>query len=136
MIWLDPTRVTFDGDALEGVRSICLDRRAERFVVEHSDTGPHAVFADAVERRVTVRMVRRVGDEGGGTMRPGDKGVLSFRVGPSASEAGAREVSMQVVIQSIVNRIDPKMGATQTIEGLAISSDGASDPVSDEPAQV
>lgn len=132
MIWLDPTRVTLAGAALEGVSSVSVDRKATRFVEEHSDFGPHIVFADAPERRVTVRVVRRVGADGAGTFRPGDSGELAFEVGASASAAGGRRVSMQVVVQSIANRVDPKAGATQMIECVALSSDGAADPVSDE----
>lgn len=131
MIWLDPSRVTLGGDALEGVSSVSVDRKATRFVEEYSDTGPHVVFADAPEQRVTARLIRTVGESGAGALRPGDSGELAFEVGASASAAGARRISMQVVIQSIANKVDPKAGATQTIECVALSSDGATDPVSD-----
>lgn len=132
MIWLDPSRVTLGGAALEGVTSVSVDRRATRFVEEHSDAGPHVVFADAPEQRVTVRVVRSVGEEEAGAHRPGDSGVLSFETGLSASAPGARRVTMQVVVQSVANKVDPRAGATQTIEGVALSSDGAADPVVDE----
>ena len=133
MIWLDPERVTLSGSPLAGVVSITVDRRASRFVEAYSDAGPHVVFADAPERRVGVRITRRVDQGGAGAHRPGDAAALAFRVGPSASDARVREVAVSVVIEAVENRVDRKGGATQVIACVAVSSDGASDPVIETP---
>lgn len=133
MIWLDPKGVTLGGSTLGGVAAITVDRVASRFVTEHSDAGPHVVFADAPEQRVTVRIARAVDADGAGVHRPGDVAALAFRVGPSASDAHVREVAMQVVIESVENRVDRKGGATQSIVCVAVSSDGVADPVAETP---
>ncbi len=133
MIWIDPAGVRLGGASLGGVSSISVDRHAERLLAERSDFGPHVVFADAPEQRVSVRIVRTVGPEGPGGHRPGDLASLEFRAGPSASDAGMRVVTIQVVVEAVLNRVDPKAGATQTIECVAISSDGVADPVVETP---
>ena len=46
MLVMNPRSVSFDGELLEDVTSVVIDRRGERVVVEWSDEGPHAVFAD------------------------------------------------------------------------------------------
>lgn len=136
MIWIDPTAVSFGGAAVDGVESIVVDRRSERLVEERSDNGPHIVFADCVEERVSLRLVRRVGGSGAGGWRPGNGGLLEFRAGPSAGVASGVRVSVEVVVTGVANRLDPSRGAMQTVEFVAISSDGESDPVSEEPAGV
>lgn len=133
MIWLDPTVVSFGGVEVDGVESIAVDRRSERLIEERSDNGPHVVFADCAEERVSVRLVRRVGDAGGGGWRPGDGGLLGFRAGPSAGRATGVRVSVEVVVTAVLSRLDSSRGAMQTVEFVAISVDGDTDPVTEEP---
>lgn len=129
MIWLNPRRVTFDGTELGHVRTVVLDRKAERVVVEWSDTGSHVAFADVPEQRVTIALTRTVVEEGAGEIRPGDAGMLSFRTSPSASDAQVREIEAGVVVTAVEHEVSAKTGAMQRISFIAVSEDGESDPV-------
>lgn len=131
MIWLNPRRVTFDGTELGYVRNVVLDRKAERVVVEWSDTGPHVAYADVPEQRVVLTLTRTVVEEGAGEIRPGDAGMLTFRTSPNASDAQVREIEAGVVVTAVEHEVSAKTGATQRISFVAVSSDGESDPVTE-----
>jgi len=132
MIWLNPRRVTIAGEELSHVSVVTVDRKADRVVVEYSDVGPHVAFADVPEQRVTITLVRTLVNEGAsGALRPGDKGALTFRTSPSASDAQTREISAEVVITAVEHEVSAKKGAMQTLACVAISPDGASDPISE-----
>jgi hypothetical protein len=132
MIWLQPRRVTIGGQELSHVGVVTVDRSADRVVVEHSDLGPHVAFADVPEQRVTIVLSRTLVNEGAaGSLRPGDSGTLSFRTAPSASDAQVREVTAEVVITAVKHEVSAKKGAMQTLECVAVSSDGTSDPISE-----
>ena len=59
MLWLNPTEVHLLGVALDGVLAVSVDRFATRTAEERGDLGPHVVFVDAPEQRVSVRVRRR-----------------------------------------------------------------------------
>ena len=46
MVWINPSAVTFGGEAIDHAESVSIDREAVRAVEEYSDDGPHVVFAD------------------------------------------------------------------------------------------
>lgn len=129
MIWLNPMGVTLGGQSLSEVESVLVDEQSQRLVVEHSDDGPHAVFADVPERRVVVKILRRVIGNEVAVPRPGDLGVLSFRSAPTGASASGVAVSATVVVTDVKHEIDRKRGAWQTVLAVAVSSDGAVHPV-------
>lgn len=131
MIWLNPDQVTLGSNALTGVLFIAVDRAAAKLVVERTDLGPYAAFADAPEQRITIRISREVRADESTPVRPGDLAALSFRTAPNASAAGGRAVAATVVIVSIEHTISPRGGARQTIEAIPISADGAADPIAE-----
>jgi len=135
MLVLNPREVRFDSETLEDVTSVTIDRRAARSVVEWSDLGAHAVFADVPEQRVEIRIVQELarGDLGG--LAPGDAGVLRFHTAPTGGHAGRRRVEATVVVTGVGHELSRRRGAVRTIACVAVSADGASDPVSIEDAE-
>lgn len=130
MIWLRPEGVTFDGVVLANVSSVSVDRASARLVEEWADGGPHVVFADAARRRVTIRVVRAVTEAEVLAPDVGELGALSFTPSTNASSGGRVTVTAgQAVVTSVTHSVSRGGGSTQTIEFVALSSDGAKDPV-------
>ncbi len=131
MLTITPTNVRFDTLTLDEVTHIAVERAAERAVVEWSDLGSHATFADVPEQRITVKVVRRALRGDLGALAPGQLGELSFVVSPVGTAAAARKHAAQCVVLSVKYDLShpPKgPGAVQMIEFVAISSTGAADP--------
>jgi len=135
MLVLNPRELTLGGETLEDVVAVVIDRAAERRVVEWSDFGAHPVFADVAELRTTVRVVQQLsaGDLGG--VAPGGEVALEFHTSPTGGHTGRRRVSATIVVTGVSHELSRKRGAVRTIEGVAISADGATDPVTIEPAE-
>ncbi len=135
MLWLSPERVELLGVTLPGVTMVSVDRTTTRLAEEWSDLGPHVVFADAAEQRVTVTVRRAAqGGEGlltPGAIRPGAQGTLTLRVRASAGDAKGTTVSASVVVTGVEHSAGPTRGVEQTIRMAAVSSDGALDPISE-----
>lgn len=135
MFWLNPTEVVVLGVSLGGVSSVSVDRFATRTAEEHGDLGPHVVFVDAPEQRVTVKIRRRVNELNAGAVsgvEVGALGEVSFRVGAAMSDRGGRVVRAQVVVRGVDHALSERDGFIQTISMIAVSSDGAADPITEE----
>jgi hypothetical protein len=135
MLWLSPERVELLGASLSGVTMVSVDRVTTRLAEEWSDLGPHVVFADAAEQRVTVT-VRRGAQGGEGLLtpaaiRPGAQGTLTLRANPSAGDGKGTSVTASVVVTGVEHGAGAKRGVEQTIRMVAVSSDGALDPISE-----
>ena len=131
MLTINPRSVTLLGHALEGVASIATDRTAERLVVERGEGGPHATFVDAPQVRVRIVIRRTVESDELGLFRPGDEGSLRYRAGMHGSLAREVEASATVVVASVTHGAGSSARAIeQRIEVIAVSVDGAADPVS------
>lgn len=131
MIWLNPRRVTIGSTQLSHVSSVVINRVANKLAVEYSDLGPQAAFADVPEERVTIKIKRAVTSGGAGDLRPGDRAALSFRTAPSAADAVTREINAEVVLTAVEHTVDATRGGAQTIDAVAVSPDGLTDPVSE-----
>lgn len=131
MVWINPSAVTFGGEAIDHAESVSIDREAVRAVEEYSDDGPHVVFADVPAQRVRVRLVRRLTGAGLGGFVPGDLGALRFRASANAGDGGSTVTVAQAVVRSVTHALSRSGEARQTIEFVAVSSDGATDPVSE-----
>ncbi|MFG0258394.1 MAG: hypothetical protein ACF8GE_10875 [Phycisphaerales bacterium JB043] len=132
MIWLTPSRVTLATTTLSHVESVSIDRFASRFVEEWSDLGPYQVFADVAHERVVCRVVRAITtDDDSRYSAPalGAQVMLAFETAPTASDARRTSVEITLVIRSVEHTPHPTRGIRQTITGVAISSDGATDPI-------
>ena len=127
MLILNPRQVTFAGSPWNDVTLIALDRTAARLVIDHSDHGPHPTLADAPQQRTTLRVVMDL--PGLDAPTPGDTGTLTFTTSPTASDASAQTLSATCVVTGVTHEIAFKRPPTRTIELIALSSDGAADPI-------
>ncbi len=129
MLILNPRHVTFAAATWPDVTLITLSRRTTRVVLDWSDNGPHPTFADCPEQRTDIKLMMEVqrGDLDG--PRPGDTGTLAFFTSPTTADGARRRVSMTAVVVGVGHEVSLKAGAVRTIDLVAVSSDGAADPV-------
>ena len=129
MLILNPRSVKFGGATWDDVTMVAVDREAHRHVQEWGDLGPHAVVVDVPEQRVRVRVVRNVGAGDIDVPRPGDAATLTLYTAPAGNELRRRRVSCAAVVLGVSHQLS-SAGATRTVTLIAVSSDGAADPVS------
>lgn len=129
MLILNPREVRFGIQRWKDARIITIDRLAVREVVEWGDLGPHPTFADVPRSRVRVRVVMDAGPDMEDAPHPGETDTLAFTASPSGGESGRRVVETTCVVISVAHDINTAKGATRTIEFVAISTDGAADPI-------
>jgi hypothetical protein len=129
---IDPRAVSFGASAWDGVTSVSIARRAARSFEAYGGTGPHVVLADVPEQRVEVTVVQELLSDDMDTPVPGWTGELSFETALNGSQAGRNRVSMQAVVMGVRYSASRKSGSVRTVELLAVSADGAADPVSVE----
>lgn len=130
MLLLNPRMVRFGAEMWQDVSAVVIDRSAARQVVEWSDDGPHVVLADVPEQKVTVRVVQDVASDDVDAPTPGEQGELRFYTSPTAAEGGRRRVSTEAVVLSVTHELSLKKGAVRTVTLVAVSADGATDPIS------
>jgi hypothetical protein len=129
MLVLNPAAVSFADEVWEGVIALAIDRSAAREVVGYGDAGPHATFADVPAQDVSVRVVMELTRGDVSPLAPGAMGTLWAVTGPGGSDAGRRRVSMTAVVRRVTHEVSSRKGALRTVELVAISPDGVSDPV-------
>lgn len=130
MLVVRPGSVMLIGRALDHVELLTVDRLSGELALEWSDRGPHVVFADAPEQRVMIRLKRALTADESAPARAGDAGELRWRRS-AGTDAGSREYAASVVVQSVEHELSVKGGALQRIVMVAISPDGAADPVTE-----
>lgn len=135
MLALDPSRVSFGGQAWEGVVSIVIDRSARAEVAEGGDRGPHVVFADAADRLAEVTVVRVLTATDLDAPRPGETGLLEFVAGVGPGDRARVRVRATAVVMEVRHEL-PGGGATgagvaarRKVRMVAVSADGAADPI-------
>lgn len=128
MLVLAPESVEFDGDPWSGVESIAIDRTASKEVVDVGDLGPHVVFADVPEQRVSVKVTRKIERSELESVAPGDEGELRFRAGFGRTDAGWSDVTVGVVVTRVDHDFD-RRGVRRVVTMVAVSPDGVTDPV-------
>ena len=99
MIWLNPQTVTLGSTTLDEVSSVSIDENASRLVVEHQDDGPHVVFVDAPERKIVVKIRRRIVTDEVLAIDLGDSLALTLRTADAGGDGSSGiEVTATVVI--------------------------------------
>ncbi|MCA9274158.1 MAG: hypothetical protein KDA31_14065 [Phycisphaerales bacterium] len=131
MLVLAPESVEFEGESWPAVELISIDRTPKREVVEVGDLGPQVVFVDVPERRVNVRVVRRIERSELDSVKPGDSGELSFRAGFGRTDAGWSVVTVGAVVTRVTHEFE-QSGVKRVVVMVAVSADGVTDPVSVE----
>ncbi|MBL8876944.1 MAG: hypothetical protein JNM86_14195 [Phycisphaerae bacterium] len=134
MLFLNPTKLSLLSADYSNIESVSIDRLAHREVTEYSDAGPYAVFADIPESKVEIAITQRL-DTGAMTIndqsltgpKPGQQGTLELITSPNSSQAQRKKLTTQVVIRAV--RYDLAAKPKRTISLVAISPDGATDPI-------
>ncbi len=134
MLLLNPETVKFGVATWYDVTVVLVDRATERPVLEWSDTGPYPVFADVPEQRVSVRVSRRLLRDTAFTPRPGDSAELIVYASPTAGDAQRRRIRAICVVTHVAHELSAQRGALQTVTLVALSADGAADPIAIEGA--
>ena len=129
MLLLNPRTFRFGTATWDNVTSIAIDREAHKLITEWNETGPHATFADVPEQRVVIRVTQELARDDIDGPRPGDEGAIEFFTSPASSAAGRRRVTATAVLADITHQVSLKGGATRTATFIAISPDGATDPI-------
>ena len=129
MLVLNPRVVKFGPAVWEGVLAVTVDRLANKRIVEWSDAGPHAVFADVPEQRIEVRITQELVREDLAGPAPGQQAELSLSTSPASGDAGRKKVSLQAVVVQVSHELSLKKGALRVIELVAVSATGSADPV-------
>jgi hypothetical protein len=129
MLILNPRQATFGSVPWPNITLIAIDRRSTRLAIAWSDNGPHPTFADAPEQQTLVQVLMDVEREDIDAPRPGDQGELTFTASPTATDASRRRVSMTAVITNVTHELSLKRGSIRTVSLIAISTNGAADPI-------
>jgi hypothetical protein len=128
MVVLSPGVVTFGQARWAGVRSVVIDRTPERAVIEGSDVGPHATFADVPEVRVRVKVVMDLAADALDAPRPGQLATLTFFAAPGAADAARVRVRATCVVLRVTHEVQAER-ATRTVDLVALSANGTDEPV-------
>ena len=131
-----PDIVNFGPLTLDNIQYLAVDRASERLATEWTDAGPHAVFADVPEQRVTVRLSRRIIGQAPAGVVPGQRETLTADFAPGGSGGKRRRLTVSAVVTSVDYQFagaDAASGSArstrQSITLIALSPDGATDPV-------
>jgi hypothetical protein len=142
MLMMSPRVVKFGAVVIERVVAVAVDRAAAKSAVEWGDGGPHVVFADVPEQRVTVTVRQVLTREDAADLTPGTSGMLVFFTGPTGAEGGRRKISGTAVLMGAESDVRGGEGvdasAGRTLRFVMVSADGSADPitVSDAGAEV
>ena len=134
MLILNPTSVILGNQILPNVSSIAIDRAASRQLIEWSDEGPHIVFIDCPEQRITITLVQELSRGELSIPAPGTSLQLVFQTSIDSSHAGWSVISIPVVLLAAKHESKAR-GFVRTLSLVAISSNGISDPVTISPIQ-
>lgn len=131
MLVRSPNAVRFGNVYLANVETIVVERSAHKTIEEWTDGGPHAVFVDVPEQRVSVKLVRRL-DTGESPDRvefiPGKDGLLGFFLAGHGGDASPIEVNITCVLTGV--RYDAWDEPTrQVLTFVAYSESATQDPV-------
>jgi len=133
---ITPDIVKFGTLTLDGVLWLAVERSAERLAIEWTDSGPHAVFADAPEQRVMLRLTRRIVGQAPASVAPGQREMLTADFAPGGSGGKRRRLTVTAVVTSVEYQFagaDASSGSSrstrQEISFVALSTDGAAEPV-------
>jgi hypothetical protein len=133
MLMIAPRVVKFGAVVIERVVAVAIDRTAGKGVVERGDGGPHAVFADVPEQRVTVTVRQVLTREDMADLTPGTSGTLVIFTAPTGAEGGRRKVSGTAVLMGAEGDVRGGEGievaAGRTLRFVLLSADGSADPV-------
>ena len=131
MLTLNPPLVRFGAEEWTDVTAVAIDRLTTRPALDWSDLGPHPTFADSPEQRTEVKIVRALRRAEPAMPRPGQAGAVTFWLAPGPA-AGPAQVAFTGVVVDVRHELGPR-GALRTVHLVALSPDGATDPITITP---
>lgn len=134
MLILNPRTVTFGSAAWPDIASVVIDRSTPRPAIEWTDEGPHPTFADAPEQRTTIRVTQHIARDALDTPRPGESDTLRLHTAPAGADTPRARLEAACVVLDVTHELSLRNGAVRTIRLIAISPDGATDPIASHPA--
>ena len=132
MLILTPSNVTFGSFTFSNISSIMIDRASTRRIIEWSDDGPHPVFVDCPEQRITITAVQELAQGELSSPIPGTSATLSFSTAHNRSAAGWSRITVPAVLVAITHDSKPR-GFIRSLSFIAVSPRGDSDPISIAP---
>jgi hypothetical protein len=133
MLLLSPRVVTFGESVWQNVTLVAIDRETSRAALDYGDLGPHptsrrctgADDADqghpGTRRRTTLALRVRARSGHGHALYLADR-----------DESAAHEVERVACVESVTHEVSLKRGTHRTVTLLALSPDGAADPITTE----
>ncbi len=129
MLIVNPDVVRLGSAELRGVRSVAVERVGQRVALAWGDAGPHAMFADVPEQKVTMRVVQEILGAFESSPRPGESVGVTVSVSPDGAEGNRRRLSATGVVVGVTYQVLQRGSSTRTVELVLVSSDGAADPL-------
>lgn len=129
MLILNPRLVKFGSTTWPDVSLVAIERDARRLALEWSDNGPHPVFADAPEQRLTIRIIQDAATGDIDTPRPGEQQTLTLYTAPTGADARRRKITATCVITSVSYDLSLTRGTQRRTTLTALSTDGSADPI-------
>lgn len=130
MVILNPEVVRFGERTWRSVSSVVVERTAKKVVAEVGDAGPHVVFADVTEQRCTITVTQDLEQSDLDAPGLGELGALQVYTGASASDRGRAALAASAVVIEVKSSVVRGQPSSRRITLLAVSSDGATDPLS------
>jgi len=128
-VFLNPQEVVFDGETLEHVSRVRLERKSGQVVSDTPAGLPYASFIDASGPQLEVIVERELVELIGFGPTLGAEGELSFEVAFGRSDGLRRTISLTaVLISSSVSFVRDRQ-AVQTLRFLGVSLTGETDPL-------
>lgn len=132
MLLLSPRTVMFGETSWQNVTLVAIDRLTTRAALDYSDFGPHPIFADAPEQTTRIKVIQELGADDLGAPRPGETGTLTLFTSPTATNRPRTKLSTLASVESVTHEVSLKRGTHRTITLIALSPDGATDPITTE----
>jgi len=128
-VFLNPQRVIFDGESLENVSRVRLERKSGQVVADTPAGLPYASFIDASGPQLEVIVERELIEQIGTGPDLGAEGELHFEVAFGRSDGLRRTISLTAVLISLSMSFTRDRQAVQTLRFLGVSSTGETDPL-------
>jgi hypothetical protein len=135
LLLLSPRTVTFGASLWSNVALVAIDREASRPLLDYTDQGPHPTFADAPEQTTRIKVVQELASEDLGSPRPGEVALLELFTSPTSTNRPRTRLSASACIEAVTHEVSLKRGPLRTITLIALSPDGATDPITTEGAE-
>jgi hypothetical protein len=129
MLLLNPRQVSFASTTWHDVTAVAINRDTTRLALDHGDHGPHPTFADAPQQRTTIEVTMGLPRSDLHAPTPGDQGTLTLTTSPTSSDAERRKLTAPADVIKVEHKVSLTRGSTRTITLIALSSNGAADPI-------